>query len=204
MRQIALSIAVGLAGMALFLNSACGEEEDTTATTASTGAMDTATVASFSLTSAAFIAGKEIPDEQACEDEGGSDVSPAVAWSDPPEGTVSYAIIMDDETPPCGSGDGACMHWSVFNIPLDVTSLETGEDPTAIPGVTVGRNYTGSDGYAGPCPPQAHVYKVTIYALAGGAPVVESSKAYTRSSFEAGFASFILGQDTVEGSFTPR
>jgi hypothetical protein len=195
-----------LAAIVLMALAGCGSEDSTdveaTADTASPNS-EAETVASFTLTSTSFDSGGAIPEEFACEDEGGNDISPQLSWSDPPVGTSSYAIVMDDEIAPCGSGDDACMHWSVFNIPADVTALGEGEDPTEHAGVTLGRNYTGGDGYAGPCPPEAHLYKITVFALADGAPLIQTGDAVTRSRFESRNAEFILGSDTIQGTFTP-
>lgn len=157
----------------------------------------------FVLSSPAFTHRGDIPRDYACEDKGGRDVSPPLSWSNPPAGTAAYAVIMDDETPPCGKGGGACMHWSVFNLPADRTGLAEGEDLGAEAGIAMGRNYTGGNGYAGPCPPGPHVYKITVYALGPGAPMVKSGEAQNRSTFAAYFAGYILDSDTIEGTLTP-
>ena len=47
----------------------------------------------MTLTSPAFAAGDEIPIRYTCE---GDDVSPPLAWSTPPAGTKSLALIVDD------------------------------------------------------------------------------------------------------------
>jgi hypothetical protein len=199
-------IAVSLAVSTLLLVSGCGSDEDEKTTATETDIVDDMTdtsSASFSLSSSSFDSGGAIPEDLACEDEGGSDISPQLSWSSSPAGTASYAIVMDDEIPPCGSGDDACMHWSVLNIPADVTSLAEGEDVTTIAGVATGRNYTGANGYAGPCPPEAHIYKITVFALGADAPVIMDGEAVTRGSFEKDNAQFILGSDTIQGTFTP-
>lgn len=195
-----VTVSVLFAAAALLLGG-CGSEDGVTAPAG--GATDGAGASSFALASASFESGTAIPDVYACEDEGGSDISPQLSWTNTPGGTAAYAVVMDDETPPCGKGDGACMHWSVFNIPADKMSLAEGEDVGAITGIALGRNYTGSDGYAGPCPPGPHVYKISVYALAEGAPIVKSGSAFTRSSFESEYAAYILASDTIEASFTP-
>lgn len=202
MKKSNLLIAVAVLAVVQLANG-CGAEEEAETTAAGEATVPAATAGAFTLASTSFGDGEEIPDKHACEDEGGANTSPQLSWSGAPEGTASYAIVMDDETPPCGRGDDACMHWSVFNIPVDVSSLGEGEDMAAIPGVALGRNYTGGNGYAGPCPPEPHVYKITIYALDGAAPLLKSGEAYTRSGFEAEFARYILGSETLEGSFTP-
>ena len=47
----------------------------------------------------------------------GEDVNPSLKWSNPPEGTKSYALICED--PDCPSG--LFTHWAVKNIPYDVS-----------------------------------------------------------------------------------
>ncbi len=157
----------------------------------------------FILTSKSFADGAEMPRAQACAAQGGANQSPPLAWSNPPAGTAVYVLIMDDENPPCGRGDGACRHWSVYNIPAAVTGLGGGQDLSQISGAAEGRNYTGKNGYAGPCPPARHTYKLTLYALREGMPQVPAGTALTRSQFEARFGRFILGEATLTGSFAP-
>ena len=106
---------------------------------------------------------------------------------------------MDDED--CGAGDRACRHWSVFNIPLNVTSLKAGEDPGAIDGVTQGSNYLGKEGYAGPCPPSQHTYRITVFALDGGAPRVDKGAEMNRAKFQSKYGQHILGSATIAGTY---
>ncbi|MBA7709640.1 hypothetical protein ES703_118562 [subsurface metagenome] len=53
----------------------------------------------LSVTSTAFQDGDKIPDNYTCQ---GQDISPPLAWSEPPEGTQSFALIMDDPDAPGG------------------------------------------------------------------------------------------------------
>jgi len=55
----------------------------------------------FALTSPHFTANGAIPSRFTCEAE---DVSPALDWTDPPAGTRSFALIVDD---PERTGSGA-------------------------------------------------------------------------------------------------
>ena len=59
---------------------------------------------SFSLRSAAFEYGATIPKKYTCQ---GDDISPPLAWSEPPKGTKSYALICDDPDAPMGT----FVHW---------------------------------------------------------------------------------------------
>ena len=155
----------------------------------------------FILTSRSFSEGSEIPEAQACRTKGGANQSPQLSWSNAPAGTAGFALIMDDENPPCGARDKACRHWSVYNIPASVTSLEAGQDPAITYGAAGGSNYTGGVGYAGPCPPSRHAYRMTIYALKEGMPPVSGGAALTRSQFEAKYSNFILARATLTGFF---
>jgi hypothetical protein len=51
----------------------------------------------FSLTSPAFAESGEIPTRYTCE---GRDVSPPLAWSEPPSGTQSLVLIVDNPDAP--------------------------------------------------------------------------------------------------------
>ena len=157
----------------------------------------------FSLQSQNFSDGGEIPRVHACAALGGNDLSPALSWENPPRGTSGYALIMDDETSPCGTGDNACRHWIVYNIPATINTFSVGQKVIDISGVTEGTNYTGAIGYAGPCPPNKHTYKFTIYALNPTMPFVGSGTALTRSQFEATYGEQILGSTTLTGTFSP-
>jgi hypothetical protein len=157
----------------------------------------------FSLTSTAFKDGELAPIDMVCRDRGGFDASPELSWSGAPEGTETFALIMDDEDPPCGPGDAACIHWAVFNIPGDKTGMATNEGAVRIRGINQGKNYTGSTGYAGPCSPSEHRYHITVYALDRNVAVLRESESMTRSQFAERFRENILDSATLEVVFRP-
>lgn len=75
--------------------------------------------------------------------------APSLKWENPPEGTMSYAFFMIDETlttkqPPDVNGN----HSAVWNIPTTVSELPMGW--------TIAANLSGATGinggYLGPCP----------------------------------------------------
>jgi Raf kinase inhibitor-like YbhB/YbcL family protein len=106
------------------------------------------------LTSPAFGDGEPVPPKHTCD---GDDVSPALAWADPPEGTVSVALCLDDPD----AGRYPFTHWLAWSLPA-VGSLGEGEAAPA-----EGRNDFGAPGYRGPCPPpgKPHRYVFTVCAL---------------------------------------
>ncbi len=118
---------------------------------------------SLTLTSDAFANGQSIPAKYSCV---GKNISPALAWTEPPAGIKSFALIVDDPDAPMGTW----VHWVLFNIPADRRILQedlpiTGKnvDPNAI---YVGKNSSGNIRYDGPCPPSGtHRYYFKLYAL---------------------------------------
>jgi len=116
----------------------------------------------LTVSSSAFKEGDRIPAKYTCQ---GQDVSPPLAWSEPPAGTQSVALIVDDPDAP----GGVFTHWVLFNIPPDSREL-----PEAVPtqaelasGALQGKTDFGRTGYGGPCPPpgRPHRYQFTLYAL---------------------------------------
>ncbi len=83
----------------------------------------------------------------------GADVSPSLSWTDPPPDTKAFALFCHDPDAPLVTGDGTYgfVHWVLYNIPGNVTSLD--EDTKRY---TSGRNESGQIGYKGPMPPSGH------------------------------------------------
>jgi len=104
----------------------------------------------------------------------GQNVSPALDWSNPPEGTKSFALMVHDPDAP--TGGAGIWHWVVVNIPATAHSIEEGAgtaDGAKLPAGShqVTNDYAGltsSAGWGGPWPPKGlgpHHYNFTIYAL---------------------------------------
>ena len=152
-------------------------------------------------TSGSIVGGK-FPITTAALAQGGSNQSPALNIANAPTGTKYFAIVMDDETAPCGTGLTACAHWSLMNLAPTKTSLALGESAT-ITGVVQGIAYNGSSGYQGPNPPSgSHTYTITVYALGALATAEPApAPAYTRASFEAKYKNHILAKSSITGTF---
>jgi Raf kinase inhibitor-like YbhB/YbcL family protein len=130
-----------------------------------------ATAAPMTLESAEINRNATIAETQVYKGFGcnGANVSPSLAWKNPPAGTKSFAIMVYDPDAPTGSG---WWHWVAFNLPPATTALPAGAgDPAAgkMPAGTVqSKTDFGKPGYGGPCPPQGdkpHRYIFTVYAL---------------------------------------
>ena len=72
---------------------------------------------SLTLTSGAFANGQSIPAKYSCV---GKNISPDLAWKEPPAGTQSFALIVDDPDAPMGTW----VHWVLYNIAADKRNLQ--------------------------------------------------------------------------------
>jgi phosphatidylethanolamine-binding protein (PEBP) family uncharacterized protein len=80
----------------------------------------------------------------------GENVSPPLAWSNPPAGTTSYAILMYD---PEGRGGLGVVHWVAYGIPASVTGFAEGEVSKPSDQYVGGKSTPGLAYYFGPCTP---------------------------------------------------
>ena len=145
---------------------------------------------SLELTSDAFANGQSIPAKYACT---GRNISPALAWNEPPAGTQSFALIMDDPDAP----GRTWVHWVLFNIPANTRSLPENTDAGAI---FVGKNSWGNLGYGGPCPPSGtHRYFFKLYALDF---IPSLSPGATKEQVLEEIERHILAQSELMGTFS--
>jgi Raf kinase inhibitor-like YbhB/YbcL family protein len=93
----------------------------------------------------------------------GENVSPQLSWSNPPEGTRSFAILMED---PEARGGAGVHHWVAYGIPPTVTSFAEGEVSKPSDKYVGGRSTQGVGNYSGPCtgPGAPHHYTFVLIA----------------------------------------
>ena len=148
----------------------------------------------LTLTSTGFEPGGPIPPRYSCD---GEDVSPPLAWSDPPPGTQSFALIFDDPDAP----GGTWVHWVLFNIPASARSVPEAIAPDAAlaDGSVHGTTSFGSLGYGGPCPPGGtHRYFFKLYALDA---VLDLEVGANKVDLEAAMESHILAPAELKGTY---
>jgi len=94
----------------------------------------------------------------------GDNVSPPLSWSNVPEGTKSFALIMYD---PEGRGGLGVDHWTAYGIPVTTTGFAEGETSQLSNKYVPGKGTAGLGHYLGPCTPPGtglHHYTFTLIA----------------------------------------
>ena len=79
----------------------------------------------------------------------GSNVSPALAWSNLPAGTRSIALMVLDQEGRNGTG---VVHWIAYGISPTVTAFAENEVSAPSPKYVGGKSTQGLPNYMGPCP----------------------------------------------------
>ena len=106
-------------------------------------------LSSMQVTSPVFATASAIPTKHTGE---GEDVSPALTWTNAPDGTRSFALICHDpDAPLVTPRTYGFVHWVLYNIAG--TASELAEGSTRYTG---GKNDFGKEGYGGPMPPEGH------------------------------------------------
>ena len=144
---------------------------------------------SIQITSTAFAEGDKIPRIYTCDDK---NVSPPLIWTGVPTGTVSLVLIMDDPDAPTGTW----VHWVLYNLPAETTSLEQGKTSVG----TDGKNDFKKPGYGGPCPPRGenHHYYFKLYALD---VKLDLKPGVTKAQVESAMGGHIMAQGQLMGRY---
>lgn len=155
----------------------------------------------FVLTSPAFEPGAAIPARCTCE---GADESPPLTWHGPPDGTRSFALIVDDpDAPDPAAPTMTWVHWVAYNIPAGVDHLRAGAAKLGMPeGSRAGRNDWKRTGYGGPCPPKGrHRYFHKLYALDTVLPDLHEP---TKAKLLAGMEGHVIAEAVLVGTYARR
>jgi Raf kinase inhibitor-like YbhB/YbcL family protein len=153
------------------------------------------------LISSAFAANGDIPAIHTCE---GRDLSPPLAWSGVPAEAKSLALIVDDpDAPDPAAPRMTWVHWVVYNLPADTTSLTAGTSGTTLPaGAREGLNDWQREGYGGPCPPIGrHRYVFKLYALD---TMLRALKPETKAGLEKSMQGHILARSELVGYYRKK
>jgi Raf kinase inhibitor-like YbhB/YbcL family protein len=148
----------------------------------------------FSLKSNNFKEGETIPQRY-----------PALHWHTPPNETKSFAVIIDDPDAMPHNQNKTYVHWGVFNIDKNTSSL-----PPLPAGSVEGRNSQGTNEFAYYGPPnndpvhEFHTYRFAVYALNVSKLTIDTNTPWDRKHFEEQFADKIISKAELSGIRYPR
>jgi Raf kinase inhibitor-like YbhB/YbcL family protein len=163
------------------------------------------------ITCAAFANNKTVPAKHLLD---GDNLSPAVQWTDIPDGTISLALILNDPDAPINGLDkppGNWTHWIVYGLKPATKELPEGIQRNLIqrcqdsPNIIVAKNDFGNDAYDGPCPPPGHgVHRYQLILLALNTfPLCKALP--NRKSFDKAIEGHVLATAMTVGTYeTPK
>jgi Raf kinase inhibitor-like YbhB/YbcL family protein len=156
------------------------------------------TITTIQMSSSAFAQGATIPQMHTCD---GKDASPPLAWGLGPEGTRTWALLVEDPDAPAKTW----VHWVLFNLPASVNALSPGLPGSGDleNGARQGRNDFGKLGYGGPCPPPGgpHRYYFRLYALDAALQLAPGA---TRDAVSQAMEGHILGRGELMGTYARK
>ncbi|GMQ96363.1 MAG: YbhB/YbcL family Raf kinase inhibitor-like protein [Gammaproteobacteria bacterium] len=153
---------------------------------------------SLAITSPVFGQNESIPTLYTCD---GDDHSPALVFSDIPDGTQSLVLIVDDpDAPDPAAPKMTWVHWVLYNLPPDCSGLPEHVRDNDLPdGTLQGLNDWQRTGYGGPCPPIGrHRYIHKLYALD---TVLGELGTPTKSALEDAMQNHILARAELIGTY---
>ena len=155
----------------------------------------------LTLTSPAFEDGGIIPNRFTQADA--NPVSPKLDWTNVPEGTVTFALIMHDPDVALQRTTNDVLHWMAFNIPGTSRGLPENVSGAAqlSDGTIQAKNLRGTNAYMGPGAGAAgpyHHYTFLLFALDTKLALTSDA---TRDELLAAMNGHILGKGVLVGRF---
>ena len=144
----------------------------------------------FSMSSTGFKDGERLATKFAGNNKSnpncvGENISPALSWANPPEGTKSYAILMFDID---GRPPGGVSHWVAYGIPPSITGFAEGEASKYSDKYVGGKSLMGVGHYSGPCtPPSTSPHHYTFVLIATDFDPKDIPPGWTRDEVIAKF-----------------
>lgn len=149
--------------------------------------------AELDVTSAAFEDGAAIPKTYTCSGDG---ASPPLSWSEGPDDTASFAIVVDDPDAP----KKVWVHWVAWGLPPDLRALDEGitaDDDR----FTQGTNDNGKQSWSPPCPPKTDATHRYVFHVFAADTVPELPRTTTRDQLYRALDHHVLAMGELTGHF---
>jgi Raf kinase inhibitor-like YbhB/YbcL family protein len=157
----------------------------------------------MALSTTAWPDGGQIPAKHA---QTGEEASPPLTWTNVPDGTMSFVLIVHDLDAAVGSGTDDLLHWMVWNIPGEARGLpekvaQGAQLPDGSRQISASGPYYRGPGALASGP--VHHYVFELFALDSMIDVapVGLSPPLTRAAVVAAMAGHIRGKGAYTGLF---
>lgn len=157
----------------------------------------------MTLSTTAWPDGGQIPTKHT---QVGTEVSPPLSWSAPPDGTQSFVLIVHDVDAAIGNGTDDLLHWMLWNIPASARSVPEGVPQGSQ--LADGTRQISASGpyYRGPgalASGPTHHYVFELFALDSTVDIqpVGQSPPLTRAAVVAAMAGHMRGKAVYTGLF---
>lgn len=153
--------------------------------------------------SPAFPEGGAIPVKHS---QAGAKLSPPLEWSNVPDGTQSFVLIVHDPHTAVQSGPDTLLHWMVWNIPATARALPEGvphadELPDGSRQISVSGPYYRGPGAPASGPVRHYVFELFALDTTIDVPAIGQSPAATRAAVVAAMQGHVLGKGAYVGTF---
>ncbi len=158
----------------------------------------------LTLTTTAFEDGGIIPNKYTQSSPAGTAVSPPLAWTNTPAGTVSYVLFLFDPDAPVMKSTSNILHWMAFNIPAATHSLPEGVpagQAALADGTTQGLNFRRNVGYMGMAAGANGPYHHYTFELVALDSKLSLPPDASRKDVEAAMDGHVLGIGILVGRF---
>jgi len=174
------------------------------ALTAFFGSHEVFAAGAFTLTSSDFKDGERLPQKFAGNNKSnpncvGENISPELSWSNPPDGTKSFVLLMFD---PEGRPPGGVSHFVAYDIPASVTSFAQGELNKASDKFVGGQSTMKAATYTGPCTPPGAPHHYTFTLIATDLDPKELKEGLTRDEVIKALDGHAKGATGLIGTFS--
>lgn len=127
-------------------------------------------------------------------------ISPALAWTAPPEGTAELVLIIQDPDAPRAT---PATHGITIGIDPSLTGIpENGlANPSPIPGLRHGAGALGRRGWIGPMPVPSHGPHAYVFQLFAVDRPLELDDKFSLESVLSAISGHVLGRARLDGSY---
>jgi len=153
----------------------------------------------FALTSTAFAHGEPIPERYKGK-MFGPNVSPALAWTEPPADAIELVLIVQDPDVPFGK---AATHALAVGIDPALGAIpENGlANPSPVAGIVYGKGAFGKLGWAGPLPPRSHGPHSYVFQLFAVDRPLSLAQGFALEDALRAMAGHVIARARLDGTY---